>query len=79
MTDTPATTTPAMQPDSRLTCPQCGHTETLTMPVDACQWFHDCPGCGAVLRPLPGDCCVFCSFGSVACPPVQAGQCCGAP
>ncbi|WP_349666169.1 GDCCVxC domain-containing (seleno)protein, partial [Sinorhizobium sp. 6-117] len=24
-----------------------------------------------LLRPRPGDCCVFCSFGSVKCPPVQ--------
>jgi hypothetical protein len=25
----------------------------------------------AQLRPKPGDCCVFCSFGSVKCPPIQ--------
>jgi hypothetical protein len=24
-----------------------------------------------LLKPKPGDCCVFCSYGSVACPPVQ--------
>jgi hypothetical protein len=24
-----------------------------------------------VLRPKPGDCCVFCSYGSVKCPPQQ--------
>ena len=29
-------------------------------------------GCGALLRPKPGDCCVFCSFGTVPCPLVQA-------
>ncbi|MFN3988266.1 MAG: GDCCVxC domain-containing (seleno)protein [Rhodocyclaceae bacterium] len=30
------------------------------------------------MRPKPGDCCVFCSWGTVACPPVQAGRgCCG--
>ncbi|MDP3857701.1 MAG: GDCCVxC domain-containing (seleno)protein [Stagnimonas sp.] len=31
--------------------------------------------------PKPGDCCVYCSFGSVPCPPVQSGGragCCGA-
>ncbi|HSE11579.1 MAG TPA: GDCCVxC domain-containing (seleno)protein, partial [Rudaea sp.] len=44
---------------STLTCPQCGRESVETMPVDACIWFHDCPGCGAVLRPKPGDCCVF--------------------
>ena len=48
------------------------------MPTDACQWFYDCKGCGAVIRPLPGDCCVFCSYGTLPCPPVQIdGKCCG--
>jgi hypothetical protein len=62
---------------ARITCPACGHAETVTMPADACQWFYDCRGCGAVLRPKPGDCCVFCSYSDTKCPPVQAGGCCG--
>ena len=41
------------------------------MPTDACVFFHACGGCGVVLRPKAGDCCVFCSYGSVPCPPVQ--------
>jgi hypothetical protein len=41
------------------------------MPTDACRFSHVCEGCGATLKPLPGDCCVFCSYGSVPCPPVQ--------
>ena len=56
---------------SVLTCPFCGASSTQTMPEDACLWFFTCPACGAELRPLPGDCCVFCSYGSVPCPPVQ--------
>lgn len=44
----------------------------LTMPTDACQYFYECANCGAMLRPKLGDCCVFCSYGSVKCPPVQA-------
>ncbi len=43
------------------------------MPTDACQFFYDCKGCGAVLRPEPGDCCVFCSYGTTPCPPIQIG------
>lgn len=62
---------------STLTCPHCGHAERLEMPTDACQWFHSCSGCGTALRPKPGDCCVFCSWGDVPCPPVQAGAGCG--
>ena len=61
---------------STLTCPRCGGVSVETMPDDACQWFYDCRHCGAVLRPLPGDCCVFCSYGDVACPPKQSGGCC---
>ena len=42
------------------------------MPTDACLFFYDCESCGAQLKPEPGDCCVFCSYGSVPCPPIQA-------
>ena len=57
---------------SVLTCPHCGHVKREIMPVDACQFYYECGGCKTLLRPNPGDCCVFCSFGSVKCPPVQA-------
>lgn len=61
---------------SLVTCPQCGHQRMEPMPDDACQWFYECRGCGTLLRPRAGDCCVFCSYGSVPCPPVQeAGRC----
>ena len=56
---------------STITCPQCGHAAVETMPTDACQFFYDCKHCGALLRPKPGHCCVFCSYGSVQCPPMQ--------
>ncbi|MDX3910623.1 MULTISPECIES: GDCCVxC domain-containing (seleno)protein [Sphingobium] len=57
--------------ESTITCPQCGTVKTETMPTNACQYFYDCTGCGALLRPMAGDCCVFCSYGTVACPPIQ--------
>ena len=57
--------------DSTITCPICGTTKTETMPTDACQFFYECIGCGELLRPEPGDCCVFCSYGSAPCPPIQ--------
>jgi hypothetical protein len=63
---------------STLTCPNCGHQKEETMPTDACQFFYDCTNCYQVLRPLQGDCCVFCSYGSVKCPPIQLDKsCCG--
>jgi hypothetical protein len=60
---------PTMESD--LTCPRCGHAKREIMPTDACQFFYECEGCNSVLRPKAGDCCVFCSYGSVRCPPVQ--------
>jgi hypothetical protein len=70
----------AMMTTSTLTCPQCGHASIETMPIDACIYFHECDGCGTLMRPKAGDCCVFCSYGSVPCPPIQAAQpCCGTP
>ena len=56
---------------SIITCPHCGHRQQETMPTDACQFFYDCQGCGVLLRHKPGDCCVFCNYGSVPCPPIQ--------
>jgi len=56
---------------STITCPACGAQATETMPTDACQVLYVCAQCGAHLRPTPGDCCVFCSYGSVPCPPRQ--------
>ena len=61
---------------STLTCPECGQRSKDLMPVDACQFFYDCKSCGAVLKPKAGDCCVYCSYGDVKCPPIQQGTCC---
>jgi len=63
---------------STLTCPACGYAEAMTMPTDTCQWFHECTSCKTLMTPKPGDCCVFCSYGTVPCPPIQlGGSCCG--
>ena|SRR5438105_3022157 len=56
---------------SAVACPHCKHVELESMPTDQCLFFYECKGCHAVLRALPGDCCVFCSFGSVKCPAIQ--------
>lgn len=64
--------------DSAIRCPNCGNTSTERMPTDACQFFYDCRRCGTRLKPKDGDCCVFCSYGTVPCPPVQkSGGGCG--
>lgn len=66
--------------ESLLTCPHCGYRHQEIMPLDACQFFYECTHCHTVLRPKAGDCCVFCSFGTVKCPPVQSQLgCCRSP
>jgi len=62
---------------STLTCPVCGTRHAEEMPTNACQFFYECPSCATLLKPLPGDCCVFCSYGDQVCPPKQAGDACG--
>lgn len=57
-----------IQLESVICCPACGLCREERMPVDACQWYYECTGCGALLTPRKGDCCVFCSYGTVSCP-----------
>ena len=61
---------------STITCPHCGHRSEETMPTNACLFFYDCPACHARLQPQAGHCCVFCSYGTVPCPPIQSGTSC---
>ncbi|MGH8179000.1 MAG: GDCCVxC domain-containing (seleno)protein [Steroidobacter sp.] len=69
--------TQTIETTCELTCPECGHASVESMPTDACMYFYDCKGCGMLLRPKKGDCCVFCSYGSRKCPPIQAAsRCC---
>ena len=57
--------------DSALIGPQCGHAKLEVMPTDACLFCDECEQCKTALRPKAADCFVFCSHGSVQCPPVQ--------
>jgi len=65
--------------ESTIKCPNCGHQKEETMPIDSCQYFYECESCHALLKPKHGDCCVFCSYGTVPCPPIQQGSGCCAP
>jgi hypothetical protein len=70
-------TTAAAILESMLTCPHCGHATLEELPLDSCRFFHECVECHTLMRPQAGDCCVFCSYGSVKCPPIQLqGHCC---
>jgi hypothetical protein len=69
--------------ESTITCASCGAAKEEAMPTDSCLFFYECTSCQTLLRPRAGDCCVFCSYGSVPCPPIQearagsdGGACC---
>ena len=56
---------------SKLICPHCGHEKTITMPSTFCQYILECTNCKTVIKAKTGDCCVFCSYGDINCPPIQ--------
>lgn len=62
--------------DTSITCPACGHTAVNTMPRDRCVFFWECPACRDVVRPKPGDCCVYCSYAEDRCPPAREEEAC---
>ena len=61
---------------STITCPECGHYKNETMPTNACQYFYECENCKKILKPTGNDCCVYCSYGTVSCPPIQLNENC---
>jgi hypothetical protein len=44
------------------------------MPTDFCLIRYQCKKCGHVMTPKQGDCCIFCSYGSMPCPPIQEAR-----
>jgi hypothetical protein len=70
--DASAATLPRTVTEAVIVCPQCGFWKVETMPTDACRHTYQCEGCLTLLTPLPGDCCVFCSYSDQVCPPKQA-------
>ena len=61
---------------SVITCPVCGFQKEERMPLDACVFFYECNNCKIRLKPKEGDCCVFCSYGTIKCPPKQISSSC---
>lgn len=63
---------------SILTCPNCNSKTEEDMPLDSCEYFYECSQCKMVIKPKHGDCCVYCSYGTIPCPPIQKNNsnCC---
>ena len=58
---------------SKITCPACAARSLDQMPSNSCVYFYHCLRCNSIFKPTPGDCCVYCSYGTVSCPPRQKG------
>jgi hypothetical protein len=60
-----AVNTPSI--NSVITCPHCEASELLQIPAGSSQRFYRCQACDGILKIQSGDCCIFCSFGSIGC------------
>lgn len=65
---------PAVINVSIITCPVCGFAKAELMPARSCAIAYRCTACGIDLWPAEGDCCVYCTYGSVPCQAVQAAR-----
>jgi hypothetical protein len=54
-----------------VTCPRCGHRQPMRIPIDKCQAFYKCDGCGKMIA-AEKTCCVFCDYGDRKCPAAKA-------
>lgn len=60
-----------MKLKSTITCPVYGYKKEEEMPTDACQYFYECENCKTIIKPKKDNCCVYCSYGSEKCHPMQ--------
>lgn len=59
---------------SIITCPACGFAKEERMPTQSCAIMYTCTDCGVVLWPAEGDCCVYCTYGTVPCQAIQIAR-----
>jgi len=52
-------------------CPECNFEKLEEMPTNYWVMYYTCTGCGTVLQPKTGDCCVYCSYADKHCPSKQ--------
>ncbi len=62
--------------EAHIVCPNCKLSSKEIMPLTSCQYFYKCKHCQEVIRPLGEDCCVYCSYADLPCPPIQEGKAC---
>ena len=60
--------------ETTITCPVCGHTESLRLREGIRHEVAWCPACGAKLTLASGECCVPCVYGNWPCLPAQRAR-----
>ncbi|WP_083774894.1 GDCCVxC domain-containing (seleno)protein [Neptuniibacter caesariensis] len=53
--------------ESVLTCPHCGFQMLEEITTQFCQLEYECEACHKMIETPPGECCVYCVYGSVRC------------
>jgi len=61
---------------SEIKSPYCAFTKVEQMPIDSCQILYNCTGYNQEITPKNEDCCVYCTYGTVPCPPIQENKNC---
>ncbi|MDP2089154.1 MAG: GDCCVxC domain-containing (seleno)protein [Flavobacteriaceae bacterium] len=54
--------------NSTITCLHCNYQKEKEMPLNSCLFVYQCE---TLIKPDKDDSCIFCSYGSITCPPVQ--------
>lgn len=57
--------------NSIITCPHCEHQKEEEMPLNSCLLTYECEQCKTIIKPKNINECIFCSYGSIVCPPMQ--------
>ncbi|WP_330926906.1 GDCCVxC domain-containing (seleno)protein [Candidatus Sororendozoicomonas aggregata] len=63
--------TETLKTTSVVSCPDCGHSVVEAMPLDVCVRLYECKNCQQLITPESGDCCIYCSHGTILCPTSQ--------
>lgn len=53
---------------AKLTCPECGHKQSVEIPRDKCLPFYICNNCGEMIAAKGDSCCVICDYSDAKCP-----------
>ena len=61
---------------SEISCPKCNYSKLEEMPINNCQIVYFCEKCNERMNPEKGDCCVYCTYGTVPCPTIQENKNC---